>query len=192
MFRKLCGDSALKNVVLVTNMWSDVTSKVGEQREKQLSEKFFEPALSLKAEMVRHDDTVQSAHEIIRRIMKNDPAALRVQEELVDEGKDITETEAGEAVNEELSKKIREHEAELKGLREEMAQALREKDEQARQALEEAKRKLQDEIEKIKTDSANMDAKYVAERERGWKPSLRRRREIQRRRGPGQRLNETG
>ena len=46
MLCKLCGDAALKNVVLITNMWSEVPPNVGEAREKELSSEFFKPASS--------------------------------------------------------------------------------------------------------------------------------------------------
>ena len=165
MFRKLCGDSTLKNVVLVTNMWSEVTPEGGKERENQLSNRFFKPALDLGAQMVRHHRTVESAHDIVRKIMKNHPIALRIQEELKD-GKSITETEAGEAVNEELNNQIRKHQAELKGLREEMTQALKEKDEEMRQELEREKAVLEEQIEKIRKDSADMGLKYAEEKKR--------------------------
>ena len=45
MFQKLCGDSTLKNVILVTNMWGRVEEDVGEAREKELAEVYFAPAL---------------------------------------------------------------------------------------------------------------------------------------------------
>ena len=44
-FRRLCGDAALKNAVLVTNMWGEVSGNIGEAREKELSSKIFKPAL---------------------------------------------------------------------------------------------------------------------------------------------------
>jgi len=45
MFRELCGDSTLKNVILVTNMWGDVSGSVGEARERELAREFFKPVL---------------------------------------------------------------------------------------------------------------------------------------------------
>jgi hypothetical protein len=64
MFRKLCGDDTLKNVVIVTNTWSEVGQAKGEMREAELKNKFFKPALDKGAQMLRHDNTVQSAHNI--------------------------------------------------------------------------------------------------------------------------------
>ena len=36
MFRKFCGESALRNVTVVTNMWERVVLQVGEAREAEL------------------------------------------------------------------------------------------------------------------------------------------------------------
>jgi DNA anti-recombination protein RmuC len=166
MFRELCGDTTLKNVILVTNMWSWVSREVGEARENELIGNFFKPALDKKAQLARHQNTAQSAHDIIRKIMNNHPVALQIQRELVDEHKDILDTAAGEAVNRELNEQIRRHQAEMKAIREEMMQALKEKDEEARQELEEETRKLQQQIENIKRDSEGMAANYAAEKQR--------------------------
>ena len=166
MFRKLCGDAALKNVVLVTNMWSEVPPEVGEAREKELSNTFFKPILDLGAQMTRHQNTVQSAHDIIRRITPNHPVALQIQRELVDEHKNITDTAAGEAINRELHDQIRRHQAELEEVREEMIQALKEKDEETSRELEEETRRLQEQMEKVKRGSEGMTSNYAAEKER--------------------------
>ena len=166
MFRKLCGDSTLKNVVLVTNMWSAVSPEDGEDRESQLSGDFFKPVLDKGAQMARHYDTTQSAHDIVWKIVENHPVVLGIQKELVDQGKDIVDTAAGEAVSRELNERIGEHQAELKGLRKEMAQALKRKDEEMRRELAEQTRKLQEQMEKIKQASENMASEYAAVKER--------------------------
>ena len=166
MFRELCGDTTLKNVVLVTNMWGEASRDVGEAREKELIGNFFKPVLDKGAQIVRHYNTAQSAHDVILRIMRNHPLVLQIQRELVDEHKDILDTAAGEAVNRELNEQIRRHQAEMKAVREEMMQALKEKDEEARKELEEETRKLQQQMENIKRDSEGMAANYAAEKER--------------------------
>ena len=166
MFRKLCGETTLKNVVLVTNMWSEVTPEVGKSREKELSSRFFKPALDKHAQMVRHHNTTKSAHDIVRKIMKNKPAVLQIQQELVDEHKDIVHTAAGETINKELNAEIRRHQAELKKVQEEMMQAMAEKDERTRRELEEERKKLQERVDRIKKDSEGMAAGYIAEKRR--------------------------
>ena len=166
MFRELCGDSTLKNVILVTNMWGEVSSKVGEDRENQLSGRFFKPVLDKGAQMVRHHDTAKSAHDIIRRVMGNHPVVLQIQRELVDEQKGIVDTSAGEVVNQELNDQIKRYEAELKKVQEEVVRALKRKDEEARQELEEDKRKMQEEMDNIRKSSEEMASRYAAAKER--------------------------
>ena len=166
MFRKLCGDTTLKNVILVTNMWGVDSQDANESREGELSSRFFKPALDKGAQMVRHHDTTQSAHDILRRIIKNRPAVLQIQRELVDEGKDIVDTAAGESINEELKEQIRRHQKELKELREEIMEALEAKDNQVRQELEDARKVLEEKIKGIETASQTMAANFAAEKER--------------------------
>ena len=166
MFRKLCGESTLKNVVLVTNMWEEDSQDISEAREKQLSGKFFKSALDKGAQMVRHHNTTKSAHDIVRKIMKNHPVVLRIQQELVDEGKTIINTAAGESINRELNEQIERHQVELKQLRTMMARALKEKDQEMKQRLEEVQRDLQEKIKKVARDSERMAANFAAEKGR--------------------------
>ena len=156
MFRKLCGDTTLKNVVLVTNMWGSVTPEIGEDHENKLSSRYFKPVLDMGAQMVRHHNTAHSACDIIRKIMTNHPEALQIQRELVDEKKDIADTTAGAAINQELSGLISRHKVELEGLRGEVA---------SREIAEQAK-KPQVLMEKTEKDKAEMSSRYAKEKER--------------------------
>ena len=110
----------------------------------------------------RHHNTVQFAHNIARCITRNQPAALQIQHEFVNEGKGIIDTAAGEAINKELNQQIRHHQAELKVVMEETVQAMKEKDEEMRWELEEA-RKLQEYIERTRVNLAMMTSRYDKE-----------------------------
>ena len=81
-FHNLCGDSTLKNVIIVTNMWGDVVRDVGEAREKELITTFFKSFPDKGAQLTRHHNTAQCAHDIIRCIMKNRPNAPQIRREL--------------------------------------------------------------------------------------------------------------
>ena len=166
MLHELCGDTTLKNVILVTNMWGDVSRNVGEDRERELSEEFFRPVLDKGAKMVRHYDTWQSAHDIIRGILENQSVTVPVQVELVDEGKNIVDTAAGEVVNRGLKELAKKHEATLREVQEVMKQALKRKDEERKQELEEQAKEVKEQIEKVKKESEEMTSKYAAEKER--------------------------
>ena len=166
MFRQLCGDSTLKNVALVTNMWGKVTQELGEARERELVDKYFKAALDKGAQLVRHYDTTQSSHDIIRHIMKNDPTAFQIQRELVDEGKNINNTAAGVAVSEEIDRLIRYYKTEVKALGEELRQALKSRDEETRIELEKAANGLKEQIKEMRRESEIMAAKYNEEKQR--------------------------
>ena len=166
MFRQLCGDSTLKNVVIVTNMWGKVKQEVGEARERELSDKYFKAALDKGAQIVRHHDTFQSTHDVVRRIMKNDPTTFQIQRELVDERKDINHTAAGEAVSDEFNRLIKHHEAEVKAIREELRHALKNRDEETRVELEEATNELKEQMDKMKVELETMASKYSEEKQR--------------------------
>ncbi len=122
MFRELCGDTALQNVVIVTNMWGEVSPDVGEAREEQLKSReiFFKPALDKGAQIKRHDNTSTSAEAIIRCIAFNAPLVLCIQRELVDEEKDIVETAAGAELGRELHEQALRYQAERRQLQDEL------------------------------------------------------------------------
>ena len=166
MFRKLCGEPTLKNVVLVTNMWKEGSRDVNEAREGELSSKFFRPALDKGAQMARHYNTLQSAHGIVQKIMANHPAPLRIQWELVDRQKKIVDTEAGRAITQELDGQIKRHEAELKRVLDDVMQAAKEKDEETKRELEEEWKRLRERMDEIAKDKGEMVNKYAAEKQR--------------------------
>lgn len=168
MFRKLCGDNTLQNVVLVTNMWGEVDHLLGDAREAELVKEdiFFKPVLDKGARMVRHDNSGPSAEKIIRLILENHPLPLRIQEELIDEHKDISETGAGEELNRELNAQIRRHQQEMRVLREEMKRAMQDKDEETRRELEIETKRMQREIARFENDTRRLESDYKKEKGR--------------------------
>ena len=160
VLRELCGERTLKNVVLMTNMWGKVSPKQGASRERQLKNRFFKAAIDKGAQMRRHDGSAESAHEIIRDILKNQPAVLKIQEELIDERKEIGDTAAGAEVNREIQKVIEKYRNEVRELEENMRRAMRERDEESRRELEEEKRKNEEEMEKLRQESDKMRTTY--------------------------------
>ncbi|KAJ2934511.1 hypothetical protein H1R20_g2648, partial [Candolleomyces eurysporus] len=164
IFRKLCGDPSLRNIVIVTNMWSRLPSaEEGRRRVKELVslDDFFRPAMAKGAIMMHHwKDTVDSAHGILRQILKNHPIALSIQTEIVDQHKNITETGAGIALDEKLTLLAQEYERKLKEQFEAAEEARRERDEETRQEqLEEAER-VRQLLEKLEEEKRNQARQY--------------------------------
>ena len=104
MFRKLCGSEALKNMMIVTNMWSKEVTVEEVNREQQLrgDERFFKRLIDDHASMTRHDNTIESAHNIIRGICNNNPLPLDIQRETVDQMKPLPATSAGISLRSDL------------------------------------------------------------------------------------------
>ncbi|KAH8092659.1 P-loop containing nucleoside triphosphate hydrolase protein [Cristinia sonorae] len=155
LFRKLCGDDALKNVVIATNMWGDVTEEVGAAREKELaeSELFFKPALEKGSKMLRHDNTADSAKRIIQEFVGTVPEVLSIQREVVDEKKTVAETTAGMDLQAELEKQLSRHKEELEGIKREMAGLMEEKD----MAHHEEIKELTDALNEVRSQLAKFE-----------------------------------
>ncbi|TFY83407.1 hypothetical protein EWM64_g598 [Hericium alpestre] len=168
MFRQLCGDSTLKNVVIVTNMWGQVEREVGEEREAELrdNEIFFRPVLEKGAQLLRHENTRESGQTIMQYLLENRPEALRIQRELVDQHLDISETAAGETLSRELMEQARKHRQELKLLQEEMQAAIKAKDEETRKELEQESQRLQREMSRLQNESTRLATEYKEEKAR--------------------------
>lgn len=109
MFTKLCGTESLTNVVFVTTKWdmmgySPEMRTQAEARQEEMRTKFLKNELELGAKLVAHDNSIQSATDIIRGLLGNPPVVLNIQRQLVDNEKALVETDAGEELNTELTK----------------------------------------------------------------------------------------
>ena len=168
IFRKLCGDRALQNVVIVTNMWRRVVPRAGEAREAELmrGDNFFKPIFEKGARMARNEDTVTSARKIIHLVLNNHPLPLHIQEELVDEHKDISETSAGEELNREINARIKRHQEGMGVLEEEIEEAIRDGDEGSRRELETEAQRMRREIARFEYDIKRLASDYGDERDR--------------------------
>jgi myosin heavy subunit len=132
VFRRLCGETTLKNTMVVTNMWtpnaSEAVAAEEEDRERELAtnERFFKRALENGARIVRHHNTVHSAHSIIRHFLKNKPQPLLIQRELVDENKNLIETDIGSYFKEEMKNLSKRHAKEIEELKKQGTQQMEE------------------------------------------------------------------
>lgn len=150
MFRKLCGDDNLASVVLATTFWKQPITQSEVQREEQLKTNFWAPLISKGSRVVRQDRDLQSGIEIIESIInRRERVTLSIQHELVDEGKTVAETVAGEEVLAEMAELKKRHENEITQLRADIKEAIEERDEYW---LEELKKAKKAEEEKIARD----------------------------------------
>ena len=160
VFRKLCGSDAMRNVALVTSMWNSVSPEVGKDCENQLSSKLFKPALDKQAQMIQHNNTPESAHNIIRKIMEKGLVVLHIQRELVIERKRVVDTAAGKIINQEFNEQIVQLQADKKRLESEKARLEADKKqlEADKKQLEATKEQLEADKTRLEADKARLEA----------------------------------
>ncbi|KAH7914568.1 P-loop containing nucleoside triphosphate hydrolase protein, partial [Hygrophoropsis aurantiaca] len=99
MFHKLVGAEAARNVILTSTKWAHIKQEAGRNREEQLVATFWKEMIESGSRIARFLGTHESAWEIINLIVeRNALEALHIQRELVDLGKLIPDTEAGNAL----------------------------------------------------------------------------------------------
>ena len=145
--------------MFMTNMWGKVDQDVGAAREQQLAADFVRPAVDNGARLLRHYDTTESAHGIIREILNNRRAALQVQQELVDEKREFDQTTVGEEINREVGETTRRLEQQVEELQDRLA-TVRGREEETRSHLGAEIARLRKEIKRLTEGSRNMNAGY--------------------------------
>ena len=100
MFRELCGDQAMKKVVLVTTMWNKgQTDSTLNLRERSLFNNYWKEMIDNGASTARFLNSPDSAWKIIDLILKQrETEVLLLQEELVDLKRTLNETQAGKTL----------------------------------------------------------------------------------------------
>lgn len=184
MFRKLCGQQALKNVVLVTTHWDNVNEEIGNRRERELREKdgFWKSILDYGAKLARFTGECDSGLQLVGMLAQKPKITLTIQHELVNEGKALIETDAGTAVNEDLIKLQRRYEADLRAAKAELEEAIRGKDEEYRQLILEERRRLERKMGRIEAEreKLNIERRHeIRAQENEWHLRLRRMEERQ-------------
>ncbi|KAF1960061.1 hypothetical protein CC80DRAFT_465620 [Byssothecium circinans] len=100
MFRKLCGEEAMSNVLLATTFWGTSDNISEEKREKVLIEdKTLWGRMTAKgSKALRLEDSRQSALAVLDVVSPNSKVTLQAQIEMVDEGKTYEDTSAARFV----------------------------------------------------------------------------------------------
>lgn len=121
MLKSLCGPDAIKNVILVTTFWENVTVEDGSDREAQLkkSPDFWGKLCQEGCQVVRHHNTRASAMKILdifaSQQSKMSKVVLELQSEIVDQGRRLKDTQVGRtAAGEEALEKVREENVQMR------------------------------------------------------------------------------
>ena len=164
LFRALCGDDPLRKVVLATTFWEEMTNKQRAQaREEDLrtNPEYWADMLAKGASMTQFHNTQESALQTIGSLLDNeDKIVLKIQKEMVNDGLDLIDTTAGEALKQELTAKIEKYERDIENLRREHIEARKARDKEmeeikaiATQRALETKREFQSQIGRLESQN---------------------------------------
>ena len=127
MFRKLCGDENLKNVMLATTKWAKPPKDVEVSREHELctDKEYWGLMVKYGSKVRQFGNTTESACAIVEKIlnMGEEGFTPKIQRQ-VKQGKEIYDTDAGAFINRALNEQARKHDEEKKALKEEQNRAL--------------------------------------------------------------------
>ena len=104
MFRRLCGEEFMQNVILGTTFWDAVGEEAGAAREKELleTEGFFKEMKDRNCDIVRISNDRGECLKLLSRFAAKQPSLMCIQQELF-EGKLLEETGAASAISQELA-----------------------------------------------------------------------------------------
>lgn len=193
MFKKLCGSDILSNIILVSTMWEtllDNTDGVRREQELVATEDFWGYLVGKGARVRQHNNTLESAHGLLKLFIKANKVTMAIQTEMVTEQKRLDETQAGQEVQAELKHATEKLERELAETQKTLQEAIEARDRESAENLrlhkEEMNRKLDSitkEREQLKVSMEKMHRDIHAQLER-------RNKEIQKQKEQSDRLLE--
>jgi len=122
MFRKLCGPNNLRNVILATTMWDNISVADGEIRESQLKKEFWRDMILMGSTVARVPNDPIDAIKLVERFLDKETMVLRLQQELSD-GKTLIQTEAGAVIHEDIERLLLQYANDLEAAKKEMREA---------------------------------------------------------------------
>jgi chromosome segregation ATPase len=169
MIKQLCGANNLNSVILATAHWTPaVPEDVGRARTKELVEtdEFWGNMVKSGSRVVRHDGTKRSALQIVSDIVdRKTRVTLDIQRQLIDQGRNLNDTDAAQALQSELLAERKQFQERLSELKQDMDFAMRENDEKWQKQIKEEERKYTEKINKTfaETEALRTSLKKIAE-----------------------------
>lgn len=175
MFQSICGEHALRNVVLLTTMWDKLINQVeGLDRDQELREDFWSIMEEKGSYIAPFDGSKEMAEAMIAMLLQKDPVVLEIQRELHDEGKRLEETSAGLIMLPEVHRRGQETNDYIRYLELRMQEAERERDHvkteslaRQRKAAEMQRRRDQREREKMEARIAEETDEKIKKAKKG-------------------------
>jgi hypothetical protein len=140
----------MDHVTIMTNMWGNLSPKLGEARETELknNDLFYKLAVDAGATVLRNDNPPQSGRDIISAMLQKEAVHLAIQIELSENGT-LLETTAGAQLDRDLAEKRVQHETDITKLNQEYELAKQQQDAETQAELEEELAQRREGIAKV-------------------------------------------
>ncbi|KAL1590965.1 hypothetical protein WHR41_00395 [Cladosporium halotolerans] len=155
MFKRLCGDQNLANVVMATCQWERVLEADGVERERQLKEthNFWGYMVERGSKIHRHYNNRESALRLIDSLVSGNTArpkiVLDIQAQMVDEGKDLADTAAGQAVDDAIAKERQRFAKQIAESQADLREALASRDRETADILRQHQDEMNERVRKL-------------------------------------------
>ncbi|KAM0442770.1 hypothetical protein ACHAQK_003826 [Fusarium lateritium] len=160
-FRKLCGEDALKRVILASTMWDTTREEDAAMREQELRETdhFWGWMLSQGSSCHRYNNTAESARQIVLSLTGLGPQFVTdLQKQMVDNGLSLEATTAGQNLNMALQKEIKKLTQSQRALEEQIKTAERAHDRMTQEALKAERDRNRIMLEKAQSGTKALNA----------------------------------
>jgi hypothetical protein len=182
IFRSLCGDHALGNVMLVTTRWDRIEPhELGDalRREQELIDKWWAPMQKMGAQVAQFRGSRGEAEAMILELVRDRPSVvLEIQKELVDGNMEIGETRAGQQLGQQMNTQMHEYQQHLARLDAEISEAQREASSKAVARLRERRDGVEDDIRKVQKGKGGMNTRVGAKMKERLGAVLSKQREV--------------
>ena len=180
MLKNLCGDSAMKHLILCTTMWDRLPEEEGHERFDQLCETgAWKEMISTGARtaMISNmkSNTNAEAESVVLQLIKNaEPVELAIQNEMVNQKLPVAWTSAGHVLDEHRKEGQAESERDLK----EMRERLREESGANAARAQADIRAREDEVARLKAQADEQGREWQAQAEQLKREQERAKREL--------------
>ncbi|KAJ7780607.1 P-loop containing nucleoside triphosphate hydrolase protein [Mycena maculata] len=157
MFQKLCGEDVFINVAIVTTRWDQEDETIATARFAELKAKPFKSIIAGGANVFRHDHSDHSgARNILRGFIGRTAKPLLIQREMASEGKQLSDTTAGQELQRDVLQQVERYRREMEALHEEMEQSYGD-DESTLKEVEEECQVLRERLVHWETEARKLD-----------------------------------
>ncbi|SCV40311.1 uncharacterized protein FFB14_07450 [Fusarium fujikuroi] len=164
-FEKIVGADAMESTTFVASRWYDDPREQGERRLKGLMEnpRFWGAAIQKGATVECSRGTREDAQRIVRSVLhKGRTTVLNIQQELIDRRLELSETEAGKNLLEEMNQLKAFQMTQMTKLRNEMREALDSKDQEIYRFLARDQSALQRQLKSSEAEISELKSKNRA------------------------------